>query len=167
MKIGIVSDSHSKRDRLQTALEMLRLRGCEAVVHCGDIGSSDCMRLLGESPMAAFAVAGNMDRHLFELDLTAREAGVTFHPATTEVPLGEGRFLVATHGHYQDVLDSLIAGEQFSYVCHGHTHRQRDEKIGQVRVINPGALKQPRQPRYASCALLDTEADTVEFLSVE
>ena len=52
-------------------------------------------------------------------------------------------------------------GGQFPYVCHGHTHRLRDDRIGDVRVINPGALNHPRNPRHPTIAVLDTATDTL------
>ena len=64
-------------------------------------------------------------------------------------------------------LSALIASGQFPWVCHGHTHRTRDERIGKVRVINPGALKSPRDPRHPTVAVLDTEADMLEFIELD
>ena len=166
MKIGIVSDTHGKTRRLAAALAALRERGCEAVVHCGDIGSAECVELLGHGGMPAYAVAGNMDKAGAALRAAATAAGVTFSPVTVEVALGDGEHLIATHGDRMQLLAELVAGQQFPYVCHGHTHRIRDERIGKVRVVNPGALRGPRGSRGATLALLDTRTDTLEFLDV-
>ena len=48
MKIGIVSDSHGKTSRLRNALQLLADAGAELIVHCGDICSTDCLKLLGK-----------------------------------------------------------------------------------------------------------------------
>jgi predicted phosphodiesterase len=40
----------------------------------------------------------------------------------------------------------------------------RDQRIGKARVINPGALCHPRDPRYPTVAVLDTEADALEYI---
>jgi hypothetical protein len=166
MKVGIVSDTHGKTKRLAAALEMLRQRGCEAVVHCGDVGSAECIEQLGRCGVGAYVVAGNMDKARVGLRAAARAAGVTFSPVTVEVALGDGEHLIATHGDRPRLTAELVAGQQFPYVCHGHTHRIRDERIGKVRVINPGALLGPRGARGPTLAVLDTDADTVEFLDV-
>jgi predicted phosphodiesterase len=49
------------------------------------------------------------------------------------------------------------------YLCHGHTHRQADDRQGSTRVLNPGALF--RAKTY-SVGLLDTEADRFDLIDV-
>ncbi len=162
MNIGIVSDSHGKADQLGRALIALRHRGADVVVHCGDVGGTACIRVLGQSGVKAYVVAGNMDRPPEPLAAVAAGEDVEFQWRSVEVPLDDGRFLAATHGHDADLLAELVAGGQFPYVCHGHTHHRRDDRIGSVRVINPGALAHANPA--ASVALLDTEADMVSFI---
>jgi uncharacterized protein len=166
MIIGILSDTHGRDARLKAALEILRQRGAQAVVHCGDIGTFECLEILGQCGIAAYAVAGNVDAHLPNLEAQALKAGVTFSSEVVEVPLSKGQYLVATHGHDEAILSELLVGQQFPYVCHGHTHKTRDERIGSVRVINPGALFNCRGPNYHTVALLDTQTDELEFLKV-
>ena len=167
MKIGIVSDSHGKSKRLARAIGLVRDRGAQAILHCGDMGSDDCVKLLGNAGIPAYAVAGNSDRHPGHLELIAAEAGVTFSTETVEIPIGPDQYVIATHGHDEGLLGTLIAGGQFPYVCHGHSHQIQDEKIGPTRVIDPGALTRPRGHGHKrTCALLDTETDTVEFIEV-
>ncbi|NQU76356.1 MAG: YfcE family phosphodiesterase [Planctomycetes bacterium] len=161
MRIGIVSDSHGKWKSLARALVALTGEGAETIVHCGDIGNVECLLALARAEVPTWAVAGNMDRNVRPLADAAVEAGVRFHHDTVEVPLSDGRFLVAIHGHREWLLVKLLASGQFPYVCHGHTHVRRDEHIGPVHVINPGALCHAH-PR--SVALLDTETDQVTFM---
>ena len=166
MLIGIVSDSHGHHDVLARAIEMLTDRGAEAVVHCGDLGTPACIEALAAAPVPAYAVAGNMDRHLAALGSTMTGDSLTFNRRTVEVPLDDGEFLIATHGHNTRLLDELIAGAQFPYVCHGHTHQADDRRVGPVRVICPGALRSPRGRTELTCALLNTTTDTVDLLVV-
>lgn len=164
MKIGIISDSHGKADRLRQAVRLLLERGAEAVVHCGDIGSGGCVDVLAQAGVPAYAVAGNMDRHLGRLQARAAEKGVHFSLDTVLVPIGSGSYLAVTHGNDDAVIRALTAEGRFAYVCHGHTHAIRDERFGHVRVINPGALHHARRH---TAALLDTDADTVEHIEVK
>jgi len=161
MKIGIVSDSHGKVRRLAEAVELLRQRGAEAIVHCGDIGSPQCLEVLGRAGVPAYAVAGNMDRHLERLRQEASRSGVHFSDETVLVPLSDSRYLAATHGNQPQAIEALLAEGRFAYVCCGHTHRPRNERVGTTRIVNPGALHHAH-PR--TVALLDTETDAVEHL---
>ncbi len=167
MKIGIVSDSHGKSKRLAKAIGMLTEKGADAILHCGDIGSDDCVKVLGNAGVPAYAVSGNSDRHPGHLEIIAAEACVTFSTETVEIPIENDQYVIATHGHDEGLLGTLIIDGQFPYVCHGHWHQPRDEKVGPTRVINPGALTRPRgHDHKRSCALLDTETDTLEFFEV-
>jgi hypothetical protein len=166
MKIGIVSDSHGRTNRLKAAVEAMRRHGVEAVVHCGDLIGPEAIDALAKAGTPVYAVAGNMDHNIAPLAQAAERQGVTFSGEVVEVPLGQDRFLVATHGNDQEILGELIAGRQFPYVCHGHTHCRRDERVDHVRVINPGALNHPKHPNYPSAAVLDTETDSLEWLQI-
>ena len=167
MKAGIVSDSHGHVEPLSRAIELLAARGAEAIVHCGDLGSVASLAPLADAPVHAYAVGGNTDGPcLAGLMHAAAAAGVTFSPQTVEVPLGDGRLLVAVHGHNEPLLEELVLGGQFPYVIHGHTHRCADQTFGSVRVICPGSLAHPRGPKYPTVAILDTESDTLRFIEV-
>ena len=164
MKKGMVLNQGNKKFLVrQLGTKCATWAGAEVLVHCGDIGSVQCVRLLGDRGVPAYAVAGNMDAHAGHLAETAAGAGVTFGARTVEVPLGAGEFLIATHGHDARVMAELLAGQQFRYLCHGHTHQRRDERIASVRIINPGAVRHAR-PR--SVALLDTETDELTFIDL-
>ena len=163
MRIGIVSDTHGEADRLRSALAIFRAHDAEAIVHCGDLGTTKCLRILAAAGSAVYMVAGNMDRHVEELVALADELSVHFAWEVIEVPLGNGRRLVATHGHDGKILGELVHDAQFPYVCFGHTHRMLDERHGSVHVINPGALHNVHTP---TVALLDTATDTVEHVVV-
>jgi len=163
MKIGILSDSHGKNDRLASALKLLVGGGAEVLVHCGDIGSAWSVELLGQAGPPAYLVMGNIDRHADDLQTSAQRCGVHLGWEVVEVPIGPDRYLLATHGHDEQLLDELITGQQFPFICHGHTHHARNQQIGKIRVINPGALHNTRR---CSVALLDTAAGEVEFIVV-
>ena len=166
MRIGLVSDSHGKRGALKHALHLLSTKNIDAIVHCGDICCASCLRLLDKLRIPAWLVAGNMDYGLHGLAHAVEKSAVTFSYSSVEIPLENGAYLVATHGHDLSLLDSLICGGHFPYVCHGHTHKAKDDRTGAVRVICPGALCGPRYPAYPTAALLDTAEDSVTFFNV-
>jgi len=120
MRIGIVSDCHGDCRRLREALRVLRQRGAEAVVHCGDIGSTKCVRALGAAGVPAYLVLGNTDRRVAELQRAARDAGVRLEGETAELAVDGERRLAAAHGHDDAVLNELVLEGRFAYLCHGH-----------------------------------------------
>ena len=167
MRIGLLSDSHGNCASLKSALEVLTKHDVEAVVHCGDICSLDSLQMLTKLKIPVWLVAGNMDSHIIhQLKNKSRNTNVTFHHSTVEVPLGNNDYLIATHGDNDYLLDELIHGEQFPYVCQGHTHRASDVRHGSTRLICPGALSAPRHPDFPTVAVIDTTIDNVDFYDI-
>jgi len=163
VRIGIVSDTHGHAARLAVALEVFSAHHVERIVHCGDIGSAECVRALAGTGLPAHLVLGNVDLRGAGLEPAAEHAGVDLAGQVARVPIGGGRQLVATHGHDAAVMGQLIAGRQYPYVCHGHTHTVRDERIDGVRVINPGAT---RNAIGSTVAVLDTETDELRHIRI-
>ncbi len=162
MKVGIVSDSHGQRLRLQRALETLCRRGADTIVHCGDVGGCSCMDELIACGKPVYAVAGNTDLDMSELQRHAQAHGITFDLDMVTISLNGQGLLAVTHGNQPWLLQKGISGH-VAYLCHGHTHRQRNEMVGSTHVINPGALDRTLVP---TVALLDTDSGAVEFLAV-
>ena len=177
MRIGILSDSHGKSKRLARGIDLLIDASAEAIVHCGDIENVEGIQLLGDSHLPSYLAAGNMDVSRFgRLQTAADSCGVIFAADFVAVPLDDGdgdgdsmvrKYLAATHGKDEQLLDELIRGEQYPYVCHGHTHRTSDQRINSTRVLNPGALYHPRGGTGRTVMLLDTDTDTVKIITVE
>jgi putative phosphoesterase len=134
-----------------------------AIVHCGDVGGAECVRLLAAAGPTVYMVAGNVDRQIAELEELAEGLSIQFASEVVELPLGQGRFLAVTHGDDEKTLGELIHEPRFAYVCHGHTHHPRDQRIGTARVINPGAL---RNARMHTVAVLDTDTDDLDHILV-
>jgi putative phosphoesterase len=164
MKIGIISDSHGNSQRLRSAISLMVHRQVKVIVHCGDVGSLDCVSVLGSAPATVYMVAGNVDRNISQLEITARNCNIHFAWEVATVPIENDQYLAATHGDDEGVLGGLVLGQQFPYICHGHSHRLRDDRVGCARVINPGALH--RSGGRPTVAVLDTVADHLDILDV-
>ena len=168
MLIGIVSDTHGKTKRLAKAMQILIGNGVETLVHCGDIVSVKCVEQLATWPGEVYLVAGNMDRpHLDEIEQAAEANGIHFARNFITVPIEDDAYLAATHGHLETLMVEWLELERFQYVCHGHTHCRRDEQIGTTRVLNPGALHNPKEPKCPTVLILDTKIDTVEEIEID
>lgn len=175
--IGLLSDSHGSAAITAQAAATLVAAGAEVLVHLGDIGTEAVLDALlmplpardGEDGGAgsgltvpAHVVFGNTDGRARELTRYAREIGIA-----VDHPLGrlelDGKTVAFTHGHDATLMRQML-DQRVDYLCHGHTHEVRDERVDGTRIINPGALH--RAARY-SVAVLDTSADELSFYGVD
>lgn len=171
MILGILSDSHGEVERTRSAVAILQDAGATALVHCGDIGTPEVLdQLAGHR---AWVVCGNIDYPNSELE---RHADNLRLPLTHDTPLRlelAGRRLAIFHGHEPHFAALVrpqpggtalrLAPDHCEYVLHGHTHIAADVRIGNLRVINPGALH-----RAVRCtvATLDLATGDVRFWPV-
>lgn len=152
-RLGILSDSHGRRERTAIAVELLRSQGAEILVHLGDLEDPSILEeLLGGE---AHVVPGNMDDP-GEIASVARSLGIGCPGISGELEIA-GRRIAFTHGHRVSEMDRLLAARP-AYLLHGHTHLARDERFDGVRIVNPGAL---HRASPFSVAVLDPAADLV------
>jgi putative phosphoesterase len=158
--VGILSDTHDRVDAMAAAMKLLRQRGAEFFIHCGDVGSERVLDHLAGLPSAF--VFGNTDWDRAALARYAQSIGVACHGSFADLELG-GKRVAVTHGDDFKLKQRLLAEQQHDYLLQGHTHIRADERVGRTRLINPGALHRAREK---TVALLDTTTDHVEFLVV-
>lgn len=162
MKIGIISDTHDDLRNLEAALDILEAEGVTTILHCGDLCGLEVTRAL--AGFEGWIVQGNMDRHLG----LAQAVEETLGPgrlAWLHQPTLDGSAVAVIHGDNEEVLGNLIAGGQYAYVFHGHTHRRRDQTVGRTRVINPGALGGRRWQSRSFC-ILDLTTGEARFVKL-
>ncbi len=167
-RIGLLSDSHGRAATTSQAVRLLLEQQVDLLLHLGDIGSLEVIDAMieqvddqGRLTPPVRLVFGNVDWDADSLARYAVSLGVD-----VDHPMGwlelDGRTLVYQHGHEQAGMDQALA-RGVDFLCHGHTHRPRNEKVGPTRLINPGALF--RAADY-TVAVLDTHADQVHFHSL-
>jgi len=140
--IGVISDTHG----LLRAEALAVLRGCDAIVHAGDIGRPEVLEQLAAlAPLTA--IRGNVD------------TWATGLPATTELTLAGKRFYVI-HNVKELELDPRAAG--FAAVISGHSHIPKSETRDGVLYLNPGSAG-PRRFKLPVCvARICVQNDCVE-----
>jgi predicted phosphodiesterase len=134
---GLIADTHSRNDLLETAIEHLRSLGAEKLVHLGDICDSHNPRALDDAVKIlirnnVLAVLGNNDyiviadgmtdglsedtvRYLKELPYTIRSGGITYtHSSPFEWP-------AATRRPISEFIPSLNP-EKHRLIFRGHSH---------------------------------------------
>lgn len=165
MKIGILSDTHGRREIALRAAQLLRDRGAEFIIHCGDVGDCNVLDALAGGP-AAF-VFGNNDFDHDALREYAKAIDVTCLGEFGALNLG-GKRIAVTHGDNGLVMSRITqADPPYDYLFTGHTHVRHDQRVGKhagaLRWINPGALYRASRK---SVALLDLATDTLVSLAV-
>jgi putative phosphoesterase len=165
MKLGLLSDTHGHLERTERALSLLHEQGAEHFIHCGDIGSDLVLDLLlgvtaDGTPLTV--VPGNVDEWDPGFMRYARSLGFTLSPIE-RISLHDRTFAVH-HGHQSHSLQQLLTDPDVEILFTGHTHIARDEQVGHVRVINPGAVYRASIP---SVAVLDTGiGDALTYLEL-
>jgi putative phosphoesterase len=159
-KIGLLSDSHGRAAVTRRAVERLVEAGAERLVHLGDVETVEVIDALLVG-VPAHLVFGNVDWDHESLARYAHRVGVDVQHPAGRLEL-DGRVVIFTHGDRTALMQDAVR-EQADYLCHGHTHLQRDERVGETRVINPGALN--RAAAY-SVATLDISRDELTFYPV-
>ena len=118
--VGVISDTHG----LLRPEAIAALRGCDLIVHAGDVGSPDVLDRLRElAPVRA--VRGNIDTQSWARQL----------PETEVVEAGALLLWVL---HDIAALD-LDPAAGFAAVIFGHSHKPSSEMRGGALYFNPGS----------------------------
>jgi putative phosphoesterase len=119
--IGLISDTHG----LLREEALRELRGCELIVHAGDVGRAEILEAL-RATAPVIVVRGNVDTEEWAEALPLREV----------VEVNGARLYVL---HNLEDLDLNAQAAGLDVVISGHTHRAvQFEKEG-VLYINPGS----------------------------
>lgn len=157
MRIGVMSDSHNRREFIGRALRAFRERGISVVLHCGDLTSSEMVPLF--EGFELYLAQGNMDVHPDAIRRAVEETCGRFYGRSWEGELA-GKRIALCHGDDGSLLKEYLWRQDLDYVLHGHTHHPRDERVGKTRVINPGAHN------TGTVCIVDLAQDAVEFLEL-
>ena len=146
MKIGIISDTHTKFKKAQKALSMLLENGAEFIVHAGDVVEIETLELLKNCGKKYLAVYGNNDAHLvsYHNDYNLVQEPYYFTLANTKFKLMHLPFYMAP--------DTEV-------VLFGHTHQFKSEFNNNTLFLNPGEVCAREKP-ISECAMLEiTESE--------
>ena len=161
MRIGIISDTHSRYETLDKVVALLRERAVDLVLHCGDIEDEGVVQRLRGFP--AHFVFGNCDTYRDDLRKAIEDCGLTLHEPFGNLEL-EGCKIAFLHGDDKHLMRDVENSGYFDFLFYGHTHEAREHRTGPTRVINPGALHRARPTTFV---VLDLPAGDVESVVVE
>jgi putative phosphoesterase len=159
-KLGVISDTHGCVDETILAVQLFREQDVQAVVHCGDIGSSAVVRAL--QGLETHFVLGNVDGGGETLRLAIEETGNHFHGLFGSIELAKKR-IAFLHGHQTDKFDRESASGNWDLICYGHTHIAALQMHGATMLLNPGAFKKVFRPTVAIVTLPDLTVERYDI----
>ena len=148
MKIGILSDTHTKVKSAQKSLDILLKNGAEFIVHAGDVCEKETLELLKKCGKRYVCVYGNNDAHLVEYhhDYNLVQEPHYFKLADTKFKL--------MHLPFYMTPDTEV-------VLFGHTHEFQSEFIDGTLFLNPGESCARNKP-ISECTLLEVKPKEFE-----
>jgi putative phosphoesterase len=162
MKIGVLSDTHDRREITQAAIRLLCGRGAELILHCGDIESPETVRLFTEVPTQF--VFGNWDHSRTALMRAIRDIGAVSHDGLARIEVDNKR-IGWLHGHVHGERAKLEHSGELDFLFYGHSHRAEAHVTGKTLVLNPGALHRARPKTVALVDVATGEWELVEVLA--
>lgn len=154
-KVGVLSDTHSY---INPSIAE-HLRGCDLILHAGDIGSIKVIIQLHEISNKVISVCGNND--------TAEQWNTLEHKDLAQVPkIAEielpGGMITITHGdeHFSEyeIWHEKLRNNfpNSKAIIYGHSHRLVCDQCTEPWVLNPGAAGETRTQKHGvSCLLLN------------
>ena len=160
--LGVLSDTHDHPDAAAAGIQTLRAAGAQFLIHCGDVGRERILDLLTGIP-AAF-VWGNTDYDHGSLTQYAADLGIQCANDFADLKFANKKIAV-THGDNPKLIQHAInPTSKFDYLFVGHTHIPTDQRLGHIRIINPGALHRTTKK---TVAIVDLKTGTVRHLIVK
>jgi len=144
MKICIVSDSHDNRTLLDLAVADAKLRGAEAVLHCGDVVAPTTLRVLQKHELPVHVIHGNNTGDLVNTVKLASEpqSVIHFYGQDAGIEMGGRNIFIVHYPHYARAMS--LTGD-WDLVCCGHDHRAGIETMTTIKqtttiLVNPGTV---------------------------
>jgi putative phosphoesterase len=141
VKIGIISDTHSKFNKAKKALDMLLESGAEFIVHAGDIVEVETLELLKNCGKRYIAVYGNNDSHL-----------VSYHDKYNLVQ--EPYYFKLADTTFKLMHLPFYMAPDAEVVLFGHTHQFESEFNNGTLFLNSGEVCARNKP-ISECAMLE------------
>jgi len=143
MKIGILSDTHTKVNLTKITIDFLLEQGVEFLIHAGDIVEPEILELLAHSGVRYVAVYGNNDAHLvkYHNDYNLVQEPHYFKLAGTTFKL--------MHLPFYMTPDAEV-------VIFGHTHQFEVEFTKGTLYLNSGEVCARSKP-LSECVVLEVK----------
>ena len=153
MKIGLLSDTHTKFKRAKKVIDLLVENGAEYLIHAGDVCQVETLEYMKETKLPYVCVYGNNDANI-----------VPFH----------NKFNLVQEPHLFKIKNETVKlmhlpyymNPETSITVFGHTHQFECSYKGNSLFINPGEACARNKP-LSECAMIDVSKKQfdVEYFS--
>jgi hypothetical protein len=159
MKIGVISDTHSRRIPQQVLDDFKRV---DLIIHAGDFCSGEDLKYFQKIKKVR-AVFGNMDGADLRQILPERDI---FEAEGLKIGIYHGR------GSAEKILDVVKAefkDDPVDAVIFGHSHQPFNKTINDVLYFNPGSSSDIVRSPYCSYGILKIEGGKIsgEIIKLE
>ncbi|MCY3022520.1 MAG: metallophosphoesterase [Planctomycetota bacterium] len=159
-KLGIMSDTHDRLDRIAMALALLQKKGAEGLLHLGDYVAPFALKAVLKFNGPLYAIYGNNDgekKGLAKIFPGLRDGPCVFETGGRK--LGVAHSVEEIPAEYRKTCDGILYG-------HSHSVVDIPKEASRPLELNPGECCGWLTGK-ATCALLDLETMRAEILEVE
>lgn len=154
--IGIISDTHDNKERVESAIRIFNSSELTSVIHCGDFVAPFTLALFKKLKTALIGVFGNCDGERAGLKKKAQELGFTLKPPPYRLELS-GKKITISH-------QPINPPKGTDILIHGHTHKPIIIEQNPL-IINPGEAAGWLTGK-ATIAILDLDTLKCEIISL-
>jgi putative phosphoesterase len=149
MKVGILADTHIRKERSLPALVWEELEEVDAILHAGDLVT---MSLLDDLAVLApvIAVRGNCDWGVDDLPAKAITSLGNLTVGLTHGYLGPGKST-------PERALNTFAQEQVDIIIFGHSHIPYKQFVNGILLFNPGSPTEKRGQTHHSLGIMTIE----------
>mgnify|MGYP006111190035 FL=1 len=136
MLVGVVSDTHNNIKNIKKIIALFNEEQVDLVIHTGDISKSTTLEIFSNLNSPLVGVFGNNDRIEEGLKEVCEVYDFNFQEPPLSLTLENKKVAVF---HEPELIEGYIKDHQDTdLILHGHTHRYKEEKVGDIIYFNPG-----------------------------
>ena len=136
MILGVVGDTHNRLSNVEKIIDIFNEKKVDKVIHTGDMTQARTLSRFSRLNCPLVGVYGNNDPEEEDLKNTAEQNGFNFQDPPFILKISNKKIAIF---HEPEKIETFIKKDSsIQLIIHGHTHRYRNEKIGDVKIINPG-----------------------------
>ena len=136
MILGVVGDTHNRLSNVEKIIDIFNEKNVDKVIHTGDITQAKTLDRFSRLNCPLIGVYGNNDLEEKGLKDIAKRNGFNFQNPPFFLTISNKKIAIF---HEPEEIENFLKKElSVQLIIHGHTHRYRNEKMGDVQIINPG-----------------------------